>query len=228
VFLYLLFAHFISDYPLQTDWVVRNKMRLEILLLHVGTHFVVMLAVVAPHSLRLLPYLAALTAIHFCIDVWKNWMYKVRPQWVVWPYIVDQIFHWISIGLVAAWIGRSAPGLAPYLPPQVALFALGYLLATYVWFVSERIFAHADADYRKEVACQLWRRMAARAAWLSLFLLLLGPLFEPLSSGAPAALVLPLPYSRGKYRWRALLTDVGVALVVALLVQAWRQGLLAG
>ncbi len=228
MFLYLLFAHFIADYPLQTDWVVKNKQRLEILLLHVGTHFVVMLAVTAPHTLRLWPYLAVLTGVHFFIDVWKNWMYKVRPAWVVWPYIVDQVFHWISIALVAAWIERAAPSATPFLPPRVVIFALGYLLVTYVWFVSERILAHAAPEYRKEVVCQLWQRMAARAAWFSVFLLLFGLLPGLLSSGAAAALVLPQPYSSGKYRWRALLTDVSVALFIALLVQAWLRGLAAG
>lgn len=211
----LLLAHFLADYPLQTDWIVRNKQRIEVLLLHIGIHLVTMLALFLPLLRQLWPFLLALAGIHLVIDIWKNWVNRRWPQWVVWPYIVDQIFHWISIGLTSLWISRALPGLEPPFGPQLAVVLLGYLAVTYVWFISERILAHATPDYRREVNSQLWHRMAARAGWLSVFLLVFGAI----ANGIGAALLIPLPYTEGKFRYRALYTDIVVALVVAVLMQ---------
>lgn len=212
----LLLAHFIADYPLQPNWIVRNKTRLWALLLHVSIHLVVMLAIVGAARAQVWPYLLALAVIHFWIDVGKNTIYRLRPKWVVGPYLVDQACHYLSIGLVSAWILGHIP--APALPfsPMAAILVTGFLLVTYVWSITERILAHSQPDYRLELARQFWPRMFARAALLSGLLLLwrLAP-----STTAATLTTGRLPYLSGPYRRRALLTDLSVVIVVQLFIQ---------
>jgi hypothetical protein len=215
LFPYLLLAHFLADYPLQTDWIVRNKQRFKVLTLHIAIHWVTMFVIVGAARVQLWPYLTALAGMHFVIDIWKNWMNRRWPRWVVWPYVVDQIFHFITIGFTAEWIRRALPQVAQPFSPELAIYATGFLVVTYVWFVSERILAHSTPEYREEVICHLWLRMAARAGLLAVFLLT----WRASLNGPAAALVLPLPYSNGKYRWRALFTDIGVAFAVMILME---------
>ncbi len=94
---YLLPAHFIADYPLQSDWMVKEKIRLSVLASHVSIHFLVTLAIVGSSRLLLLPYILTLALIHFEIDLLKNIVTLIRPRWVVVPYIIDQSIHYISI-----------------------------------------------------------------------------------------------------------------------------------
>jgi hypothetical protein len=210
MFWYLIFAHLMADYPLQPTWMVLKKTNPSVLFLHTAIHFGAMLAVVGAVRQAIWPYLVVLAVIHFGIDLGKNWVNERRPGWVVLPYIVDQIFHYISIWFVSVWIVRQAGALPLPITTDWLIYANTYLFVTYVWFISERILAYTDSTYRKEVVEQLWTRMFARAAFLSGFLFFwrwfLPAAFRP-------TVAFPVPYFSGRYGTRALVTDLGVALV---------------
>jgi hypothetical protein len=215
MFWYLLFAHLLADYPLQPTWMVMQKTRLGVLGLHVGVHLGVMLAVVGAARQIIWPYLLLITAVHFMIDLLKNWFTAVRPGWVVGPYIVDQILHYITLWIVAAWVGDSAVMAALPLSIDALIYLNAYLLVTYVWFISERIIAHRDMVYRGEVIAQSWPRMLARVSFLS-GLLLFCRWFFP--SALRSATTLPIPYISGKYGFRAFVTDLGVSLAGTIFI----------
>jgi hypothetical protein len=224
LFWYLYLAHLLADYPLQTDGMMRVKDRWWGRALHVGVHIAVLLLVVGPSRRALWPFLLALSAVHFVLDSGKRWLARLRPQWVVGPYLLDQLLHLGVILLVVAWIRVTLP--ATLLPPdrRWPVYAGGFLLATCVWYVTERVLAHDHEDYLREVIDQHWPRMGVRAGLLALFLLSprLVVLQRPPKPGALTLLGLPLsvPYLSRSYRRRALVLDIVVPLVAAVLI-AW-------
>ncbi len=204
----LLLAHFLADYLFQTSWMVANKRRPSVLGLHAGVHFVVMLALVSPAWQTAWPYLLLLAAIHFSIDAGKNWLNVHRPDWVIGPYLVDQGLHYLSLIGISLWIGPAPPG-GLFLSPELAVYLTGFLLATYVWFISERVMTYAAPQYRQEVLAQAWPRMLARAGML---VILLGGTVQISAAPGLAGSALALPYFSGKFGRRALLTDLAVVL----------------
>jgi hypothetical protein len=209
-------AHLIGDYPLQTSSMVQAKRTWSGLTLHVIVHLVLLLILVGAARRDLWPYLLALAAIHFGIDTFKNLLNKYRPQWVVGPYIFDQLLHLSSFLLIIVWIERTRPAITLPVARPWLLYAIGYLLATYVWYITERILAHNDEAYKREMAGQLWPRMAARALLVTVLLLAWRLL---LGIGSLVALTAHIPYVTGAYGRRALLTDIVVALVVVIFLK---------
>lgn len=212
---YLLLAHFLADYLLQPDWMVKAKTSLRVLALHIATHFLVMFAIVGSARGVLFPYILALALIHFEIDLVKNIVYRYRPGWVIIPYLVDQAVHYLSIVAVTIWIQNQAGDLSLPADPQGLIYMLGLVLVTYVWFISERIFAYRDEKYRRELVDQIWSRMFVRAGIVSI--LLMG-----WNLGAQVlafSITVSLPYVKGRYGRRALLTDIVVSIVVVVLIQ---------
>jgi hypothetical protein len=216
MFWILLLAHFIADYPFQPDWMVRRKKRIDGLALHVIVHLVVMLVIVGTARAQIWPYLSGLAFIHFWIDVGKNTVYRLRPKWIVLPYLIDQLCHYLSIGLVAWWIGQQVGTVLLPLTESASILGIGYLFATYVWFITERVLAHADAAYRSVLIRQLWPRMLTRGIILS-GLLFLAQSFPVLLFAAPSAG--SLPYFSGEYRLRALFTDLSVVVAVLIFIR---------
>ncbi|OGO31490.1 MAG: hypothetical protein A2Z16_13435 [Chloroflexi bacterium RBG_16_54_18] len=206
---YLMLSHLLADYPLQPTWMVNQKNRSRVLLTHAVMHFGVQILVVGTASLFIWPYLLLLSAVHLTIDWTKNKLSELWPKWVIFPYIVDQLLHYASIALIATWIERLRGRIELPIPRSWMIYAIAFLLVTYVWFISERILAYADVNYRKEVTEQQWSRMFARAIFLSGFLF-----FWRWVSGESllSTLAFSLPYLNGKNGARALLTDLGVAL----------------
>lgn len=215
IFWLLYLAHFLGDYPLQPGWLVKAKRNWRGLLLHVCIHLAAMLLVVGPVRRLIWPYLLLLAGSHFAIDMLKNLFFKYRPQWVIGPHLFDQFLHLLSILLIANWIQGAVP--ETLLPERHVwpIYVVGYLLATYVWFITERIVSYADPAYQREVTAYPWSRMITRAALVTLFLL--GWQFLP-AAIVPAAATIQIPYAGGRYGRRALVTDLCVALTVALLI----------
>jgi hypothetical protein len=103
------------------------------------------------------------------------------------------------------------------------IYLLGYLLATHVWFVTERMLTWHDKAYQQVLESSLLPRMLSRALMLTaLFLLGVGPQGIGLSAGAW------LPYRRENRGARALLTDLAVAAAVAVLVKWAARAALGG
>ncbi len=91
------------------------------------------------------------------------------------------------------------------------MLAIGYLLGTYVWFITERIFVRNNPEYLREVDDTFLSRMLARGALLSIFLLI-RPGFDTF------ALATLLPYTKRIFRVRSLAIDTLVAFAMALLI----------
>jgi len=216
IFWSLLLAHFVADFPFQPDWMANNKHRPPVLLLHAGAHLIVMLVLMGPAWRAAFPGVLLLAVVHYGIDTAKLAAARRWPQWVVGPYLIDQGLHYLSIAVVALGMRAALGPLKLLLPSQVAIYAIGYLAATYVWLITERILAHANPPALRQLQEQARGRMALRAVLLSLFLVLSAPL-----AGATAAgwATLPLPFLADRPTVRALLIDVAVALAAAAFIR---------
>jgi hypothetical protein len=222
MFWQLIFAHFLADYPLQSNWIAANKHKFPVLALHAGTHLATMLAVSGSAWREIWPFLLTLTAVHMSIDALKIRFTKRRPEWVTLPYLADQGLHYLTIAGIAWWMQQSHGALSALIDARLAIIGTGLLLTTHVSFISERVLAVRNPAYVQEVIRQRWPRSVARAfLWGSLVWL----------SSPPALLVaVPVfmsqwPYFSGKFARRALLTDLLVVIVTLLWVQ-WGLGAL--
>jgi hypothetical protein len=212
----ILLAHFLADYPLQPDWMVRAKRQPWGLGLHVGIHLIVMLVLFLPSLPLVWPYLLALAGIHLLIDLGKNKINTLRPDWVVGPYAVDQFLHFVSIWLMAGRMEQTVGQVAFLFPANWSIYITAYLIVTYVWYISERILTHAETNYRQEVIALFIPRLLVRALLFSVLVLGRNLLFP-----APLVLAVALqcPHLYGKYCRRAILTDVAVVFGVLLFMQ---------
>jgi hypothetical protein len=205
----LWLAHLIGDYPLQTDWIMKNKRSLKGLGMHVAIHLLLLLILAGENLPLLWPYILLVAFLHLLIDVFKNWVWARWPDWVAGPYLFDQFLHALTLLLVVALVKRAYPSINLMDYGSWTIYACGFLLATYVWYISERVLVHADPAYQEEVLSSRWSRMAARALLLAAFLALGQGFWR--ESTAPA-LSVTLPYTAGVYRRRALAVDFIVAL----------------
>ena len=213
MFWVLLLAHFLADYPFQPTWMVRNKTEVGVLSLHAGIHFGIMLALTWPGLSLIWPYLLLLTCIHFLTDAGKNWFTVNRPSWSTGSYLIDQVLHILAIGLVVAWMGPINNAVHLPIHKTLIVYALGFLLVTYVWLISEHVLWRSDADLRNpDLIRQDWSRLFIRGGLLAV--VLIG--WHTVSSGS-FSLILPLPYTSGK-GMRGLWIDILVVLAIAGLV----------
>ncbi len=223
MFMQLLFAHLLADFPLQPRWLVAAKDRLWALGFHAGIHFLTALLMVGSARVKLLLPVAALGLVHFAIDFTKYRVGAIRPEWVKLPYLIDQAVHLLSLLLISRWmVGILAPA-NPVETPAWLIYGIGYLAATHVWFVTEKMLTEPQSSYRKEVEAELWPRMVARGVLLTI-LLLTGSGFGPLGLAA----TIWLPYSNRSHRARAVLTDLAVATLVAGMVKWATLSILTG
>jgi hypothetical protein len=237
MFWILLLAHFIADYPLQLPWILRAKRTLGGLSAHIAMHIVVMGILVSPTLAQVWPQVVAVAVAHFALDAGKNAVMRWRPRWVVRSYLTDQALHMLVLWLACTSIAQRSPAAVPFLPPHLAVVLSGYLLATYVWFISERILAHQHDAYVQEINRFATVRMAARGLLLTIFLALAALAFGPArvfagNSSVPASpaqvglALATLPYLAGTFRRRAAITDTLVAFGIACGVTA--QALMSG
>ncbi len=117
--------------------------------------------------------------------------------------------------MVSLWIKNQVGDVNLPIQPKWMIYILGFLLVTYIWFISERIFAYKDKDYKKELVDQFWSRMLVRAGIVSV--LLVG--WNSLTGIIGSSLTLNLPYIKGRYWRRALATDFLVSGMIAPLIQ---------
>jgi hypothetical protein len=97
-------------------------------------------------------------------------------------------------------------------PAQWIIYACGLVLATHTTFVTERVFAYRNPAYQQWLNTSMWPRMTGRALLFSLLLLDWNIWSALVLVGAVAL------YSKAlscRYRYRALLMDGGVVLLLA-------------
>jgi hypothetical protein len=209
MFWMLFFSHLVADYPLQPEWMARKKDKRGVLILHAIVHLAVLLTLAGEARWLLWPYLLTLAIAHFWVDFGKLTLQKYRPNWVIKLYAIDQSFHLISIAIIVYLAELKFGEL--FLPGSTTFFiyASGYLLITYVWYISERVMVVADSEYRQEVIRTAWTRMASRALLVTIFLFGLGQIL-PAATLAGAAI--HWPYKSNKFALRAFLTDALAAV----------------
>jgi len=172
MFWIILLCHFIADYPLQTDaMVIAKKTSLKGLVMHITMHFLTMLVMLcAILSVEIsvgISLALAIGGFHFVIDYWKNVLSKLKPAWVIFGYIQDQILHYSSILLVTfLW---QEFGWSPFLEVSnpMIVYAIGFILATHFWFVTERVINYKNAAYNQWVNETMGSRMMSRGVLYS-------------------------------------------------------------
>ena len=210
MFWYLLLAHFLGDFVLQTDRMVRMRDKLWFSSLHAGIHFLLMFLLAGPYRMLIWPYLLLLAFLHFVQDRIKSSIVNRRPDWLRVSFVIDQFIHYIIIGVVV-WLLQDVIGLLPKTEKPVwAIVAIAYLLVTYVWFITERIFYLSDTDYLQNINTTKYSRMLSRGGLVSLFLVIQA------WTASGLAMVISNPYAQTKFRRRALLTDMSVSLFTIL------------
>lgn len=210
----LLLAHFLGDYPLQPDWLNARKNKLGGLALHVSIHGLTSLVLLGLGRTEVWLPVATLVAIHFGMDWFRT---RMTPFWgdrKSLAYVIDQIIHVTVIAGIAVWAARRVGSAAPFAVERWPIYATGLLLATYVWFISERIFSARDTRYLAMVNEQLWPRMLVRGALFSLLLVIGTLLFKP----GVAMLALGVPYRSRDFGRKTLLIDIAVSAITALAV----------
>jgi hypothetical protein len=193
---------------------VAAKQKLWGLLLHASIHLLTTLLLVGDLRWRLLLPVLSLALVHFVIDLSKYRLAVIRPGWVRLPYFIDQALHVLTILGAARWIGALLGPAGGPAPALWMIYLLGYLAATHVWFVTERMLTWPDKPYQGLLESSLWPRMLARALMLTVLLLLTLGL-----DGVGLAATAWMPYRRAEQGSRALLTDLTVALAAAALVK---------
>jgi hypothetical protein len=96
----LISAHLIADFPLQTNWIAKNKLSSwKIRLIHVFIHYIVTFALIIPfltvgkaHGIAFF-----ISSVHFFIDT-RRWA-EEKEGLKSYPIIVDQTMHIFTLYL---------------------------------------------------------------------------------------------------------------------------------
>ncbi|MCF7845702.1 MAG: DUF3307 domain-containing protein [Candidatus Peribacteraceae bacterium] len=146
LFLLFSFAHLLGDYPFQTNWVYRQKIKSPLgTLLHVAILVACFVVVLAPLLVNRVVVLAVGTIllIHFVQDVLKiefTGKRKLVPSFIA--LALDQLLHFAVLAGVAYRLSLINLKLAfaesifqsPYLN-LLLLYLITLVLATFVWDV---------------------------------------------------------------------------------------------
>jgi hypothetical protein len=174
---------------------------------------VVMVGILQMNLTLVFPAILGLTGFHFAIDTWKNKLSTMRPNWVIFAYLQDQVLHLISIVLITCWLNAKMVEISALSELLVIIIpALSVLLATYVWFVTERVMVYKNTEYQQWVNTQFWPRMVGRT-------LLLGAWFIG-NQWALLVIIVGLIHHwldlAGKFHLRGILIDVSVVLFIVI------------
>lgn len=121
IFLFVLFfvKHFLADYPLQTEYMLRKSGHIypwiTPLLAHCAVHAVltyIVLTFVVALGLFTIPLTGVLALVlmefvaHFFIDAWKARLCNSKPnQTAFWIALgADQMFHYLTYALIIAMV----------------------------------------------------------------------------------------------------------------------------
>jgi hypothetical protein len=219
MFWLLFFSHLVADYPLQPDWMARNKQKLGVLLLHATVHLAVLLILAGEARWLLWPYFLTLCVAHFWIDFGKLALQRYRPNWVIKLYATDQSFHLISIALIAFLVEQRFTELISPETTTFFIYSSGFLLVTYVWYISERVMVFSDSEYHQEVTRTALTRMASRALLLTMFLFGFGKIFP---MAVLVGVTIHWPYNSRKFAMRAFITDAIAAVSGTLFILLFR------
>ena len=101
-FMWLVFAHYIGDVALQSDWQSKNKGKyIYIMFCHCMIWTAcICIAMSYAHISITMPKIVFLVSGHACADLIKTRFPKDKKHfWMIYP---DQLFHLIQLGVVYA------------------------------------------------------------------------------------------------------------------------------
>lgn len=150
--LYLILAHFLADYPLQSNWLAKYKLNhLLGIFLHSLTHFIVSVILMIPflHLASVWWGIIIVFVTHNFFDQIKVILQKKTKLHPLFLYGIDQVAHlaviyWVSVfyvGEVSSWF--SGFWFALYADPSIISFFLILTLVTYFYDISRWIYLSA-------------------------------------------------------------------------------------
>ena len=171
VFLALLIAHLVGDFPLQTRRMVEGKVagRAAAFARHLGVHLaltVVALLIFVPATLATgVAWLAVglLVAGHLLLDLGKSAIVRRLPALDRWPlFVIDQLLH-VAIVAAAAilvtgerpdvaagwawWLANRDAALVVIVVLLISVFPAGYLIRYLLTPLSRELAAAAERDH---------------------------------------------------------------------------------
>jgi hypothetical protein len=186
LFLKLLFVHFLTEYPFQTNKVFEWKSKhLTGVALHVCIYLSLALAVTWTewrilNSLVL--FILATAFVHFCIDEIKNIYIRRTKRDDIYAFLIDQILHVLTL-LVLFWVyplgqlNAVAQSTALFNEGSLA-FAVGIILSTYassifIYYLRKTYF-NVRLKYERDYLRMFWR-LALYGLWvMQSYLIILG------------------------------------------------------
>lgn len=106
---HLIFAHLVSDYILQTDWLVARKSQAwDGIMLHGLIVLGMSTVAVAPYSGQMFLPLLVLWVGHTAQDWFKLWTGRRWRRYLIASYFADQIAHVTLIGGIQLWVNAYA------------------------------------------------------------------------------------------------------------------------
>lgn len=168
----LLLSHLLADYPLQTDGMVEAKKNLLGLYVHVALHFITIIAVLCGlldlSKMDGVILALAISLLHFIIDFWKNILSTLKPTWIIFAYIQDQILHIISL-LLVAFVWQKYSGTFLFIEAYI-IWVIGLLLVAPAWAITEKVFCHKNLQYQQWLISKSWARIVLRSMFYSVII----------------------------------------------------------
>ncbi len=206
MFFKLVLAHFLGDYLFQSNWMASRKNKFWVLILHVSIHFLLMMLLAGSIRFVIWPQLIGLMLVHLFLDSLKISLSKKWRSQRVPLYFMDQVVHLFTIWGTVKVARIINPDLVLNQTQPWVIIAIAYLVATYVWFISERVIYQWDKEYLINIDETKFPRMLARAGMVSMFFFFRG------IARLSFAFFLNLPYPTSTFRKRAFFSDLAISL----------------
>jgi hypothetical protein len=209
---YLLLAHFLGDFLLQTNWIAKKKENILVLTLHIAILLSLMLILAGQYRNILWPYLLLIAGTHFIQDRTKIQMTNKNQKHQLLFFFIDQLVHILIIIGVLALFETQHGQIILSEKPTWAVIALVIVIITQTWFITERIIFAEDKKYVESINQTKYARMITRTGLTGLFYL------AKIWAFPGIVLFSLVPYPRSDHRNRAMLIDLLVSIFGFLII----------
>ena len=180
----LVLAHLLGDFPLQPDFVFRQKSKgWPGVALHAGAFFLMGALLVFPSLKRpsLIVFLFLLTVIHFLVDESKLRLFRRHEVDNLWVFLADQVLHFgsllVGVWLYLAYLNKIHGGsreLGFSFSMNIVEVLTGLVISTYVGVILnhyvEKMFRPANYQNENLGVAQKYYGILGRLAVTSAFL----------------------------------------------------------
>jgi hypothetical protein len=206
----LTLAHLVGDYFLQPDWMVRQRDKWWVLVLHGSIHLGLILLFLGKTRSEFWFISILIALLHLSQDALKISLVKNHPTWATPAYLVDQALH---LGLIWSFIRGfqvGAGSIPIYQKNPWVMIAIASLFVTYIWYISEKTFSGLNPAYIQDLKSTKIQRMLTRSVLASLFLA------SRLYAYPVLAAAFINPYTNSSYPRRAFWTDISISVLAGL------------